>query len=160
RGGAGGLCCRTMSISELRRDYAARLLLESEVDLDPIKQFERWFQDVLGAQIKEPNAMILATSTSDARPSARTVLLKTVDPEGFVFFTNYQSQKAGELEANPNAALVFFWTELERQVRVTGTVSRVSTEESDAYFRSRPLDSRIGAHASDQSRVIASREVL
>lgn len=148
------------SIADLRRDYARHTLSEHEVDADPIVQFRRWFDEALQARVLEPNAMTLATATADGVPSARIVLLKDVDAGGFVFFTDYRSRKGAELLANPRAALVFHWGELERQVRVVGTVSRVSREESERYYRSRPLGSRIGAHVSEQSSVLASREEL
>lgn len=138
----------------------AETLDEKIVNLDPIKQFEEWFQTAVEAQLPLPEAMSLATVNEDGRPSARMVLLKRVDQDGFVFFTNYRSSKAKELETNPNAALVFFWPQLERQVRVEGTVTKTSAEESQEYFASRPRGSQIGAWASPQSQVISSREVL
>jgi pyridoxamine 5'-phosphate oxidase len=149
-----------LSIADLRRDYARASLTERDVAPDPITQFLAWFEQARVAQLPEPNAMTLATATPDGAPSARIVLLKGVDEGGFVFFTDYRSRKAEELRANPRAALVFHWQELERQVRVTGTASRVAVEESEAYFRTRPLGSRIGAWTSHQSSVIASREAL
>ena len=149
-----------ISPAELRKEYMRRGLSESELDPDPIRQFQRWFDDASGAGLIEPNAMTLATATRDGRPSARMVLLKGFDARGFVFYTNYESRKGGDLEQNPQAALVFFWVELERQVRVEGRVERATVEESDAYFASRPLGSQIGAWASAQSRVIADREPL
>jgi len=149
-----------MSLSELRRDYALAALDVTDVDSDPLVQFRRWFADALAAQLLEPNAMTLATSTPDGRPSARIVLLKDIGEDGFVFFTDYRSRKSAELEANPRAALVFLWKEIERQVRVEGTVARVSAEESGAYFRTRPLGARIGAWSSRQSAVIPGREWL
>jgi pyridoxamine 5'-phosphate oxidase len=135
-------------------------LLERDVDPDPIRQFSRWFEEAKDAVLVEPTAMTLSTSMRDGRPSARMVLLKGVDDRGFVFFTNYESRKGRELTDNPHAALTFWWGPLERQVNVTGTVARVSAEESDAYFNSRPVESRIGALASRQSSVLASREDL
>jgi len=135
-------------------------LLERDLDPDPISQFSKWMGEVRDAELVEPTAMTLATSTKDGRPSARTVLLKGVDDRGFVFFTNYESRKGRELTENPHAALVFWWGALERQVCVTGSVARVSAAESDAYFNSRPAQSRIGALASRQSSVLASREDL
>ncbi|HET8834819.1 MAG TPA: pyridoxamine 5'-phosphate oxidase [Gemmatimonadales bacterium] len=150
----------TADIAQLRRDYARARLDEADVSHDPFVEFARWFAEAQDAKVPDPNAMTLATSTSDGHPSARIVLLKGVDPQGFVFFTDYRSRKGGELEANPRAALVFWWGELERQVRITGGVSLVSREESERYFRSRPLGSRIGAWASHQSRVIPSRGTL
>jgi len=149
-----------ISPAELRKEYMRRGLSASELDPDPIRQFQRWFDDASGAGLIEPNAMTLATATRDGRPSARMVLLKGFDARGFVFYTNYESRKGGDLEQNPQAALVFFWVELERQVRVEGRVERATVEESDAYFASRPLGSQIGAWASAQSRVIADREPL
>jgi pyridoxamine 5'-phosphate oxidase len=147
-------------LSRLRLDYQQRSLTEREVDPDPIRQFVAWFQQALAAKAHEPNAMTLATSTPGGVPSARIVLLKGVDQGSFVFFTNYLSRKARELDENPRAALVFYWPELERQVRVEGDIERTSAAESDAYFDSRPAGSRIGSAASDQSQPIASRDVL
>ena len=141
-------------------DQARLTLSENDVDPDPVRQFLRWFNEATLSEMSEPNAMTLATATTDGRPSARTVLLRGVDERGFAFFTNYESRKGRELEANPRAALVFFWDDLERQVRVEGRVERVSVEESDQYFHGRPINSRIGAWASPQSEVIASREEL
>lgn len=149
-----------MSIADLRKEYTRHGLSESDVDPDPLIQFQRWFDQAVEAGLIEPNAMTLATATPDGKPSARMVLLKGVDNGGFVFFTNYESRKGKELAANPWAALVFYWPELERQVRVEGRVERVSPEESDAYFTSRPNGSRIGAWASRQSSVIVSRAEL
>jgi pyridoxamine 5'-phosphate oxidase len=149
-----------ISPADLRKEYMRRGLSESALDPDPIRQFQRWFDEASGAGLIEPNAMTLATATRDGRPSARMVLLKGFDARGFVFYTNYESRKGGELEQNPQAALVFFWVELERQVRVEGRVERATVEESDVYFASRPLGSQIGAWASAQSHVIASREPL
>lgn len=148
------------SIAAIRRDYARAALDESELHPDPLEQFRIWFAQALEVAVEEPNAMTLATATPDGRPSARIVLLKGVDAEGFVFYTNYESRKGRELEANPHVALVFFWPELERQVRVTGVARRVAREESEAYFRSRPRGSRIGAWASPQSQVIPDRAAL
>jgi len=133
---------------------------ERRIDEDPIKQFQRWFDEAVTAKLPMPEAMSLATVTPDGRPAARMVLLKQVDGYGFVFFTNYQSAKAKQLEINPYAALVFFWPQLERQVRVEGKVSKTSAEESAAYFATRPRESQIGAWASPQSEVIPAREVL
>ena len=149
-----------MSIADLRRDYRARALSESDAHPDPIEQFRLWLDDAVRAELLDATAMTLATASSDGVPAARIVLLKDVGAEGFVFFTNYESAKAGQLEANPRACLVFFWAALERQVRVTGLVTRVASAQSDAYFASRPLDSQVGAWASPQSRVIPGREVL
>jgi pyridoxamine 5'-phosphate oxidase len=135
-------------------------LNKSNVDADPFRQFDRWFADAQAAVPILPNAMTLATATRDGVPSARVVLLKGFDERGFVFYTNYESQKGRELDENPTAALVFYWPELARQVRITGRVTRTSREESEAYFQTRPLDSQLGALASRQSEVIPSREVL
>jgi len=133
---------------------------EKTIDRDPIKQFQLWFDEAVAANLPLPEAMTLATATPDGKPSARMVLLKQVDEDGFVFFTNYTSAKAEQLDANPNAALVFYWSRLDRQVRVEGSVVRTSEEESRDYFRTRPRESQIGAWASAQSKVISSREVL
>ncbi len=149
-----------MSIADLRRDYARAHLDETQVDTDPIAQFKRWFAEAHSAELREPNAMTLATAARDGAPSARVVLLKGVDERGFTFFTDYRSQKGRELELNPRAALVFFWAELERQVRITGTVSKVSREESERYHCTRPRGSRLGAWTSHQSAVLPSREAL
>ena len=130
------------------------------IDRDPINEFKRWFDDAVASGMKLPEAMTLATAAGDGKPSARVVLLKDVDNDGFVFYTNYRSAKARDLEANPHAALVFYWSQFDRQVRVEGTVERVSTEESRAYFKTRPRESQIGAWASPQSDVIENREVL
>jgi len=149
-----------MSIADLRREYAHARLDESEVDPDPLAQFRKWFDDARRAKLLEPNAMTLATAAPDGAPSARIVLLKAADEFGFAFYTDYRSQKARELEHNPRAALVFYWGELERQVRISGTVSRVGREESEAYFRTRPRGSRLGAWASEQSAVLSGRAAL
>jgi pyridoxamine 5'-phosphate oxidase len=149
-----------MDLADLRRDYARESLTERDVDPDPVAQFEKWFEQALHAGMVEPNAMTLATSTPDGRPSARMVLLKGADANGFVFFTDYRSRKGAELDANPHVSLCFWWDALQRQVRVDGTVARVSREESAAYFHTRPHGSRIGAWASRQSAPLASREAL
>lgn len=149
-----------MSIGDLRREYTLHGLSETDVDSDPFKQFQVWFSEALAANLVDPNAMTLATATKDGKPSARTVLLKGFDERGFVFYTNYESRKGLELAENPWAALVFFWAELERQVRIEGKIKKCSGLESDTYFRSRPLGSRLGACASHQSQVISSRKVL
>jgi pyridoxamine 5'-phosphate oxidase len=149
-----------MEIANIRKEYIWGGLSEADVDADPIRQFEKWFQQALAANVPDPNAMTLATATPDGQPSARVVLLKAFDASGLTFFTNYESRKARELTANARAALLFFWPELQRQVRIEGTVESVSDAESDEYFRSRPLGSRLGAWASAQSEVISSREVL
>jgi pyridoxamine 5'-phosphate oxidase len=135
-------------------------LVEADVDPDPMVQFGRWFDDAEAADLVEPSAMTLATATAEGVPSARMVLLRGVDQRGFVFYTNYESRKAAELAANPRAALVFWWGELQRQIRVEGPVERTSQQESAAYFRTRPLGSRLSAWASPQSRVIPGRAVL
>ena len=145
------------SIADLRREYARETLDERDVARDPIEQFGRWFEEARQAEITEPNAMVLATATSTGRPAARTVLLKGFDARGFVFFTNYDSRKGAEMRSNPHASLLFVWLELERQVRIEGTVAKASAEESDDYYRSRPVDSRLGAWASPQSRVMRDR---
>ncbi len=146
--------------SELRREYDRGGLDEGDLDPDPVVQFLGWFDAAVAAGLVEPNAMTLATAGPDGRPSARMVLLKGVDQAGFVFFTNYGSRKGRELDANPRAALVFWWGELQRQVRVEGRVERTGRQESAAYFRSRPVGARLGAWASEQSRVIGGRAVL
>ncbi len=143
-----------------RTEYMLRGLSEEDVVADPIDQFRLWFEEAVGVGLPEPNAMTLATATREGRPSARTVLLRGFDGAGFVFFTNYNSRKGSELAANPWAALLFFWVELERQIRIEGSVTQVSERESDDYFTSRPAGSRIGAWASNQSEVIAGRNVL
>ncbi|HEY1870280.1 MAG TPA: pyridoxamine 5'-phosphate oxidase [Chitinophagaceae bacterium] len=147
-------------IADIRKDYSRKVLIESEVDHDPIKQFNVWWQDAIEAKIGEVNAMTLATASSDGMPSARTVLLKGFSEEGFIFFTNYNSYKGQQLAENPKACLVFFWKELERQVRITGLVQKTSAEESNIYFKSRPKASQAGAIASPQSQVIESWEWL
>ncbi|HEY8666143.1 MAG TPA: pyridoxamine 5'-phosphate oxidase [Tepidisphaeraceae bacterium] len=147
------------TLAQLRVEYRQRSLSERDVAPDPLKQFALWIEEAMAAGADEPTAMTLATAAAGGAPSARIVLLKGLD-EGFVFFTNYHSRKGAELEANPRAALVFFWPELERQVRVEGMVHHTSAAESDAYFAGRPLASRIGALASTQSAVIASRQAL
>lgn len=149
-----------MSLSDLRREYSSRALDERWVLADPVEQFQRWFEEALAAELLDANAMTLATASADGRPSSRIVLLREADEHGFVFFTNYESAKGADLAANPRASLLFYWAALERQVRVDGTVTRVSREESEAYFRTRPVESQIGAWASNQSQVIESRDVL
>jgi len=143
--------------SNLRKEYTSAGLDKADVDHDPVVQFQVWFENAIDADLHEPNAMILATATTDGKPSARTVLLKDYDERGFVFYTNYEGRKAGELETNPRCALLFYWGELERQVRVEGAVSRISEQESDEYFASRPRGSQLGAWASQQSRVVEGR---
>ena len=149
-----------MDASRLRKEYTRAGLDRGDVDPDPVVQFHQWFEKVIEAELHEPNAMILATATTEGRPSARTLLLKGYDERGFVFYTNYEGRKAREIEANPLCALLFYWGELERQVRIEGRASRLSGEESDAYFLSRPRGSRLGAWASEQSRPVEDRNVL
>ena len=144
----------------IRTEYAQKALKESDMDVDPIRQFNTWWQQALEAKIIEVNAMTLATASADGVPSARTVLLKGFSERGFNFFTNYNSFKGRQLAENPKASLLFFWKELERQVRITGIVEKLSSEESNAYFQSRPRASQVGAVASPQSQVIESRQWL
>jgi pyridoxamine 5'-phosphate oxidase len=147
----------TDKISDIRKDYSRKSLSESDVNADPIIQFEKWWQEAIDAKIDEVNAMTLATASMEAVPSARIVLLKGFSKDGFIFFTNYNSYKGQQLAENPKACLLFFWKELERQVRITGLVTKISEEENDIYFDSRPETSRIGAIASPQSEVIENR---
>jgi|SRR5579862_3131208 len=149
-----------MNLAELRREYSLESLTEDDADRDALRQFGRWIEQARRAELLEPTAMALATSTPDGRPSVRIVLLKGLDARGFVFFTDYRSQKGSELDANTQASLCFWWDALQRQVRVTGSASRVSTEESADYFRTRPHGSRIGAWASRQGSVLSSRAAL
>lgn len=149
-----------MALAELRRDYALAGLLEKDLARDPFRQFEKWFQEAEAAKIPEPNAMVVCTAGRDARPSARTMLLKGLDGRGFVFYTNYESRKGRELDANPQATLVFPWIALERQVTVEGAATKIPREESEAYFHSRPRGSQLGAWVSQQSAIIAGRSVL
>ncbi len=151
---------QTLSIADLRKSYERAELNEDASDADPLGQFDKWLSDAIAAQVPEANAMTLATVAGDLRPSTRVVLIKGFDARGIVWYTNYHSRKGVELAGNPYAALQFHWVELERVVRIEGLVEKVSAEESDAYFHSRPLDSRIGAWASPQSEVISSRSVL
>jgi pyridoxamine 5'-phosphate oxidase len=148
-----------VTISDLRRDYPGKPLLEEEAGEDPLALFERWFEQGRATEA-DPTAMSLATATRDGRPSVRVVLLKGFDPRGFVFYTNYESRKARELMENNHASLLFYWPSYDRQVRIDGTVEKVSPEESTAYFRSRPLESRISVYASRQSVPIESRQAL
>lgn len=148
------------NIENLRQDYRLASLDVTDVDANPFLQFQKWFQEALDAQLPEPNAMTLATATPDGKPTLRVVLLKGFDENGFVFYTNYESRKGRELQANPYAALNFLWLELERQVRIEGKVTRVSATESTEYFQSRPKSSQIGAWASPQSSIIRDRKVL
>lgn len=147
-------------LADLRRSYVLGSLNETDVASDPIAQFERWFEEALNARLPEPNAMTLATVDAGGQPSARIVLLKGVDARGFTFFTNYESRKGVDMAVNPRAALLFHWVQLERQVRIEGMVRKVSEAESDAYFASRPLGSRIGAWASEQSREVPDRTII
>jgi pyridoxamine 5'-phosphate oxidase len=149
-----------MSIADLRRDYRARALSETDATADPLLLFRQWFDEAVRADLHDANAMTLATASADGTPDGRIVLLKDIAPDGFTFFTNYDSGKGRELAENPRATLVFFWAELERQVRISGTVTRVDAAASDAYFLSRPLDSQYGAWASPQSQVIPDRVAL
>lgn len=150
----------TQSIADIRTDYKQHALNDGDMLHNPIEQFGAWFEEALRAEVVEPNAMTLATVDGTGQPSARIVLLKGFASNGFVFYTNYESRKGNALAANPLAALVFFWPELERQVRLEGSISKVSEQESNEYFQSRPLESRIGAWVSKQSSVIKSRNVL
>jgi pyridoxamine 5'-phosphate oxidase len=149
-----------LDIAALRHDYVAQGLRRSDLDADPIKQFAKWFGEAAAAEIRDVNAMNLATIAADGTPDARIVLLKAISDRGFVFFTNYESAKARQLQAKPHAALTFFWVQLERQIRVRGSVEKTAREESEEYFRSRPLGSQLGAWASQQSAVIGSRDLL
>jgi pyridoxamine 5'-phosphate oxidase len=148
------------SIADLRKEYSTQILLENDVAPDPVEQFSLWWDQAIASKIEEANAMTLATASSDGVPSARIVLLKSFDENGFVFFTNYKSFKGMQLEENPKACLVFFWKELERQVRILGLVNKVADKENNEYFNSRPLGSRLGAWTSPQSQVIADRNWL
>ncbi|HOT63881.1 MAG TPA: pyridoxamine 5'-phosphate oxidase [Dysgonamonadaceae bacterium] len=147
-------------LSGFRKEYIGNVLLESQMESNPMLQFEQWMEDAIRFGMPEPNAMILATSTPEGKPSARCVLLKESNERGFVFFTNYRSRKGMELNANPFAALVFDWHEMERQIRIEGHVEKLSDEESDLYFHSRPVSSQIGTWASPQSQIIEDRETL
>ena len=149
-----------MSISDIRKEYMRESLSEGDVELNPYLQFGRWWREALGAEIEEVNAMTLATASADGKPSARIVLLKGYDEHGFVFFTNYTSRKGQDMAENDQVTLLFFWKELERQVRIEGRVEKLGVEENDAYFQSRPEGSRIGAWASPQSQVIPDRSFL
>lgn len=149
-----------MNIADLRKSYEKAELSESASHADPLQQFDQWLNEAIQGEVPEPNAMTLATVGADLRPTTRVVLIKGYDARGIVWYTNYQSQKGRQLAGNPYAALQFHWVDLERVVRIEGLVEKVSDDESDAYFKSRPLDSRIGAWASPQSEVIESRTVL
>lgn len=150
----------TQFLALLRQEYARGALNEDTVDPDPLRQFQRWLQEAIAARLPEPNAMTVATADLDGRPYARAMLLKECTADGFVFYTNYHSDKGRQLTVNPRIALVFLWLELERQVRVEGTVSKISPAESEAYFHIRPRESQLGALASRQSHVVAGRRVL
>ncbi len=147
-------------IAEIRKDYTLKVFDETHVNPDPLIQFNEWFNEALNAAVLEPNAMTLATVGFDGRPCARIVLLKGIEENGFIFYTNYDSNKGKQLRANPYASLVFFWPELQRQVRISGNVEKISELDADAYFASRPLESQIGAHASMQSQPLKNREEL
>jgi len=150
----------TKSIADIRKVYQLQSLLEKEVDANPVKQFETWWQQAIDSNIEEPNAMALSTSSISGKPSSRIVLLKGIKENGFVFYTNYDSRKGKEVEDNPFVSLLFFWEKLERQVRIEGKIKKTSSSESDEYFSSRPRESRIGAWSSPQSTVIENREML
>jgi pyridoxamine 5'-phosphate oxidase len=149
-----------MTLADLRREYASRALTEDGALADPIEQFSLWFGEALKSELLDVNAMTLATASRDREPSARTVLLKGFDETGFVFFTNYDSAKARDLDDNPRASLLIYWAELERQVRINGSVTRTSREESETYFHTRPFESQVGAWASEQSRPLPARDAL
>lgn len=149
-----------MSLADLRKDYSLAGLTEKDLARDPFRQFEKWFQEAEAAKIPEPNAMTLATATREGRPSARTVLLKGLDGRGFVFYSNYESRKGREIEANPQVALVFPWIALERQVIIEGALTKVAREESETYFHSRPRASQLGAWVAQQSAIISGRPLL
>jgi pyridoxamine 5'-phosphate oxidase len=148
-----------MSVANIRREYLGEPLSEVHSDPDPMRQFAHWFEQVRHTE-SDPTAMALATASPEGRPSVRTVLLKGMDDRGYIFYTNYESRKAREMEATGRASLLFFWASVERQVRIDGTVERISPVESDAYFETRPLDSRLSVYASKQSEAIESRDVL
>lgn len=148
------------TLSNLRKNYSLNELDETSVDASPFKQFNRWFEEALSSELPEPNAMTLATANQSGEPSARIVLLKSFDESGFIFFTNYESRKGKEIFENPKAALLFFWVELERQIRIEGKIEKISRIDSFDYFRSRPHDSQIGAWCSPQSSVIPDRNFL
>ena len=147
-------------ISDMRENYQRGFLLEENVNKDPITQFQQWFEEARNAKVLEANAMILSTVNKDAFPSSRTVLLKEIENDGFIFYTNYESDKGKDLELNPNVSLLFLWKELERQVRISGTAHKISKEQSQNYFHIRPKGSQIGAWTSPQSKVISNREIL
>jgi pyridoxamine 5'-phosphate oxidase len=147
-------------IASMRKNYSQRTLSEKDVKKNPFEQFKQWFEEAVSSQLLEPNAMTLATASKKGKPSARTVLLKGYDERGFVFYTNYESRKGEELISNPQAAILFNWLELERQIRIEGKVEKLTTEESEVYFVSRPKGSQLGAWASPQSQVIKSRTII
>lgn len=147
-------------INSLRHDFSKQTLHENEVNKEPVLQFEKWFREAVETKVNEPNAMALSTVSADHKPSTRIVLLRNFDENGFVFYTNYTSRKGEEIRQNNNAALLFFWPELERQVRIEGMLARQTAEESDLYFNARPRESKLGAWTSEQSKIIASRKVL
>jgi pyridoxamine 5'-phosphate oxidase len=149
-----------MDLYQLRESYSNEPLDDNSVHLNPFNQFRLWFEEALKAELPEPNAMILNTVDLISQPQSRAVLLKGVENENFIFFTNYQSQKGIEIENNPNVALNFLWLELERQIRINGTAVKISSQASDEYFYSRPIGSQIGAHVSNQSKAIANRQIL
>lgn len=149
-----------IDLFDIRRDFTLKTLDENDAIPNPIEMFERWFNEAVESEVLEPNAMNLATATPDGRPSSRIVLLKQIKPAGFIFFTNYDSKKAQQIAANKYCALDFVWNELERQIRIEGTVEKISNEESDSYFEVRPTKSKLGAWASPQSQVIPNREYL
>jgi pyridoxamine 5'-phosphate oxidase len=151
---------KSKSLHKLRKEYSLNKLSESTVKSDPVKQFETWFKEAVKSEMKEPNAMILATASAENEPSARVVLLKDFSKSGFTFYTNYGSRKGKNLTQNKNAALLFFWHQLERQIRIEGTCKKISRKESEKYFHSRPRSSQIGALASNQSEELNSREEL
>lgn len=147
-------------INTLRHDFAKQTLDEKQVNTNPIVQFEAWFKEAVNAKVNEPNAMTVCTATKDGKPSARILLLRNFSDSGFAYYSNYTSRKGREIEENSNCALLFFWPELERQVRIEGTVEKQTAEESDLYFNTRPRSSKLGAWTSEQSKVIASRDIL
>jgi pyridoxamine 5'-phosphate oxidase len=148
------------NIAGIRKEYKMQFLVEADVDLNPFTQFDKWWQEAIESEIDEVNAMTLATVNAEAKPSARIVLLKGYDENGFLFFTNYQSNKGHNIELNPNVCLVLFWKELERQIRIEGIAQKITEEESDNYFYSRPLESQLGAWSSPQSQKISTREII
>lgn len=147
-------------INSLRHDFAKQTLDERYINSNPVLQFEKWFKEAIDGKVNEPNAMTVATATKDGKPSARILLLRNFDENGFIFYTNYTSRKGSEIMENPHCALLFFWPELERQVRIEGTLQKQTSEESDIYFQSRPRESKLGAWTSEQSKIISSRKVL